>query len=69
MIRALIAALALAAALPALAQQKTAKATFAAGCFWCAEEALEKVPGVISVISGYLGGNKKNPTYQEVSAG
>jgi len=45
------------------------KATFAAGCFWCAEEAMEKLPGVISATSGYIGGSKKNPTYHEVSAG
>jgi peptide-methionine (S)-S-oxide reductase len=49
--------------------QKTEKATFAAGCFWCTEEAFDKVPGVISTTSGYMGGKKKNPTYNEVSAG
>ena len=46
-----------------------AKATFAAGCFWCAEEAMDKVPGVISTTSGYMGGSKKNPSYEEVSSG
>jgi Peptide methionine sulfoxide reductase len=46
-----------------------AKAAFAAGCFWCTEEAMDKVPGVISTTSGYMGGSEKNPTYQEVSAG
>jgi peptide-methionine (S)-S-oxide reductase len=46
-----------------------AKATFAAGCFWCTEEAMDKVPGVISTTSGYMGGSKKNPTYREVSSG
>ena len=46
-----------------------AKATFAAGCFWCTEEAMDKVPGVISTTSGYMGGSKKKPTYQEVSSG
>jgi peptide-methionine (S)-S-oxide reductase len=46
-----------------------AKATFAGGCFWCMEEAFEKVAGVISVTSGYMGGQKANPTYEEVSAG
>jgi peptide-methionine (S)-S-oxide reductase len=45
------------------------KATFAAGCFWCAESDFEKVKGVISAISGYTGGRKANPTYEEVSAG
>jgi peptide-methionine (S)-S-oxide reductase len=60
------------AAAPALAQAPAAglaKATFAAGCFWCAEEAFDKVPGVVSTTSGYMGGSKRNPTYQEVSAG
>jgi peptide-methionine (S)-S-oxide reductase len=46
-----------------------AKATFAAGCFWCTEEAMDKVPGVISTTSGYMGGTRKNPTYEEVSSG
>ncbi len=47
----------------------TEKATFAAGCFWCAETAFEGLPGVSSVISGYSGGTEKNPTYEMVSAG
>lgn len=46
-----------------------AKATFAGGCFWCMEEALDKVEGVVSTTSGYTGGRKANPTYEEVSAG
>ena len=46
-----------------------AKATFAGGCFWCMEEAFEPVEGVISVISGYTGGQVENPTYEQVSAG
>ena len=46
-----------------------AKAVFAGGCFWCMEEAFEKVEGVVSVTSGYVGGKKTNPTYEEVSAG
>jgi len=45
------------------------KATFAGGCFWCMEEAFEKVEGVVTVTSGYMGGQKANPTYKEVSAG
>jgi peptide-methionine (S)-S-oxide reductase len=49
--------------------QSTEKATFAAGCFWCTEEAFDKVPGVISTVSGYMGGQKKKPTYEEVSSG
>ena len=45
------------------------KATFAGGCFWCMEEALDKVEGVVSTLSGYTGGRTKNPAYEEVSAG
>jgi peptide-methionine (S)-S-oxide reductase len=45
------------------------KAVFAGGCFWCEETAFEGKPGVISVVSGYAGGSKVNPTYEEVSAG
>jgi len=47
----------------------TAKATFAGGCFWCMEPPYDKLDGVISTTSGYTGGKKLNPTYQEVSAG
>jgi peptide-methionine (S)-S-oxide reductase len=46
---------------------RTAIATFAGGCFWCVEEAFEKVPGVISAVSGYTGGTVPNPTYEQVS--
>ncbi len=49
---------------------KTAVATFAGGCFWCVEEAYDKLPaGIITTTSGYMGGKKRNPTYEEVSAG
>jgi peptide-methionine (S)-S-oxide reductase len=48
---------------------QTAKATFAGGCFWCMEPPFDKLDGVISTTSGYTGGQKKNPTYEEVSAG
>jgi len=44
-------------------------ATFAGGCFWCMEEAFDQVDGVLSTTSGYIGGHKKNPTYEQVSAG
>ncbi len=47
----------------------TAKAYFAGGCFWCMEEAFEKVDGVLAVVSGYMGGTVPNPSYEEVSAG
>jgi peptide-methionine (S)-S-oxide reductase len=49
--------------------QKLEKATFAAGCFWCVEEAFDKVPGVVKTTSGFMGGHKKNPTYDEVTRG
>src|SRR5512139_2938235 len=45
------------------------RATFAGGCFWCMEASLEKVPGVVSVVSGYAGGSVKNPTYEQVGSG
>ena len=48
---------------------KTETATVAGGCFWCVESDFEKVDGVIKVISGYTGGHKANPTYEEVSSG
>ncbi|MFA0196221.1 peptide-methionine (R)-S-oxide reductase MsrB [Vibrio artabrorum] len=44
-------------------------ATLAGGCFWCTESDLEKLPGVIDVISGYSGGELENPTYRQVSSG
>lgn len=60
----------LALALPGLAAaQNLATATFAAGCFWCVEEAFDKVPGVVSTTSGYMGGKTKNPSYEQVSSG
>lgn len=46
-----------------------ADATFAGGCFWCMEHPFDQLEGVISVIPGYTGGHKNNPTYKEVSAG
>jgi len=42
------------------------KAYFAGGCFWCMEESFDKINGVVSSISGYSGGNLKDPTYQDV---
>ena len=51
------------------ADRRLEKATFAGGCFWCMEEAFEGVEGVVSVTSGYTGGRKANPDYEEVSAG
>ncbi len=45
------------------------KATFAGGCFWCIESVLEKVDGVNSVVSGYMGGSKSDANYKKVSSG
>ncbi|PHQ25949.1 methionine sulfoxide reductase [Marinobacter guineae] len=46
-----------------------AVATFAGGCFWCVEAGYEKIPGVVEAVSGYAGGDEKNPTYSQVSSG
>lgn len=48
---------------------ETKMATFAGGCFWCMEPPFEKLLGVKSVLSGYSGGDKKNPAYKEVASG
>jgi peptide-methionine (S)-S-oxide reductase len=63
-------------AVPAMAQPSPSTptgapsvATFAGGCFWCMEPPFDKLPGVISTTSGYMGGGKRYPTYGEVSAG
>ncbi len=52
-------------AMPAI----TATAVFAGGCFWCTESDFEKVDGVLDAVSGYTGGSKADPSYEEVSAG
>ena len=49
--------------------KKNEVAIFAGGCFWCMEPPFDKLDGVISTTSGYTAGDKKNPTYKEVSAG
>lgn len=51
------------------ANESLSTATFAGGCFWCVASDFEKVNGVVEVISGYTGGHKENPTYEEVSSG
>lgn len=45
------------------------RAIFAGGCFWCMEGPFEKLDGVKAVVSGYIGGHKDDPTYEEVSSG
>ena len=57
------------AAAPISGSTSTAKATFAGGCFWCMEPPYDELEGVISTTSGYTGGTKKNPTYEEVVSG
>ena len=56
-------------AAPANRPASTATATVAGGCFWCTEADFDKVDGVISTTSGYIGGKTANPTYDSVSAG
>jgi len=55
----------------AMTQQDASKqtATLAGGCFWCVESDLEKLPGVLEVVSGYTGGPEPDPTYEQVSSG
>ena len=65
----LAACLLAAAAGGAAAQGKTETAIFAGGCFWCTEADFDKVAGVISTTSGYIGGTVANATYHQVSAG
>ena len=68
-VAALLVALAIIAIPAGAGDEDTEYATFAAGCFWCIEADFEKVEGVLSVISGYTGGTKANPSYKEVSSG
>lgn len=55
-----------AAAAASASEAKADTAIFAGGCFWSMESQFEGVPGVLSVVSGYTGGRKANPTYEEV---
>lgn len=62
--------------LPALLAEKACageknlrKATFAGGCFWCMEPPFERLNGVVSVRSGYMGGTTPHPTYENYAAG
>src|SRR4051812_47044938 len=45
------------------------KAAFAGGCFWCMVHPFDKLPGIEKVVSGYMGGNVENPTYEQVCSG
>ncbi len=56
-------------AAPAKSDAAFARATFAGGCFWCMEPPFDKLDGVVSTTSGYIGGHTKKPTYEAVSAG
>lgn len=53
----------------ATVQAETKTAVFGGGCFWCVESDFDKVPGVLKTMSGYAGGQYKNPDYKTVSAG
>lgn len=68
-IRAAAFAFILALASPVYANEESATAIFAGGCFWCMEPPYDRLEGVISTTSGYIGGTTINPTYKEVSAG
>jgi len=63
----------IASVLPGAAQgpsePRQATAIFGGGCFWCVEADFDKVSGVLSTTSGYIGGSVPNPTYEQVSAG
>lgn len=50
-------------------EQQTETITLGAGCFWCTEAVFQRVNGVLSVVSGYAGGQISNPTYREVTSG
>lgn len=67
----LLVAIAFAPAAPAAdtMTNQTETATFGGGCFWCMDAVYERVPGVLSVTSGFAGGHTANPTYHEVCSG
>nr|WP_290694593.1 peptide-methionine (S)-S-oxide reductase MsrA [Halomonas sp. UBA3074] len=54
---------------PSSQAQGNAEATFAGGCFWCMEPPYDNQPGVSATISGYIGGELENPTYEDISRG
>lgn len=52
-----------------MSTNKLEVATLGGGCFWCVEAVYERLPGVVSVTSGYAGGHTENPTYKQVCTG
>ena len=68
-ITALVMSLSLAAYAETAAAPKIETAILGGGCFWCIEADYEKLDGVLEVLSGYAGGDSKNPTYEQVSSG
>src|SRR5574339_547060 len=52
-----------------MTNQQTAVAVFGGGCFWCTEAVFDELRGVKSVVSGYVGGTTKSPTYEQVCSG
>lgn len=63
----LLPVLLLLSSLSAMAETQYEKAIFAGGCFWCMEPPFDKLPGVKSTLSGYIGGEEENPTYEQVA--
>ena len=64
-----LACVAITALAPAAASAQDAVATFAGGCFWSIEKAFDGRPGVLSAVSGFMGGTTRNPTYKQVVGG
>ena len=52
-----------------MSKQLLEVATLGGGCFWCVEAVFERVEGVVDVVSGYAGGHKKDPTYNDITKG